>query len=472
MPASASGSLRSSRVPDGEEIFSWVRDLASFGARGTQALDDTRSVDYLCSRFREFGLTEVQVQETDSFNWKASRSELTVGGESFPHAPVMFSFDTGGNGPFTTGPHGLNAPVADVGDGQDSDFANADVDGKIVLFDLRFVLPRSALLAAGEFLYDPRITTDPADLNTANPYLSTYEGVLERAIAGGAAGFIAVLADYFDSHDIRTEYLPGITIPGAWVTKAVGARLRAATAQNDTATLRLEGERVATPARTVIGYLEGVDSTDTIMVQSHHDSAWDGGVEDASGTAEVLALASHFSRVPQARRPKTLMFVLMDSHWTGYTAHQKFVETFVTAPGLSRRIVANVTLEHIAKQAEIGPDGQLQVYDRPEYRGIFENVSPALAAAIDNAVKVHDLERTIRLSADELVPIIGELPTDADFIFGAGIPTISLISGPLYLYDKADTIDMVYKPDLGPVARAFVDIVNCLAATPSNRIGS
>ncbi|MFC9490791.1 M28 family peptidase, partial [Streptomyces hydrogenans] len=344
--------------------------------------------------------------------------------------------------------------------------------GKIVLFNLRFTLARSVLLELGEFVYDPQETLDPADLATANPYLSNYATVVERAMEKGAAGFVVVLADYFDSHDIRTEFTPDVTIPGLWVTKGAGAHIR--TLLHDGAAparMRLEGERIATPARTVIGYLPGL-STDTIMVQSHHDSAWDGGVEDASGTAEVLALAYHFGRVPQADRPKTLMFVLMDSHWTGYQAHEKFVETFIAASGLPHRIVANVTVEHIAKQAEIGPAGELQIFDRPEYRGIFENVSPSLKAVIDNAVAAHDLQRTVRLSADTLVPMIGELPTDADLVYEAGVPTVSLISGPLYLYDKADTLDKVHKPDLEPVARAFVDIINHIAVTPSEHIGS
>ncbi|MEU2234084.1 hypothetical protein [Streptomyces vietnamensis] len=467
-------------IPDGNQIFSWIRDLTAFSGRGTQTLDDRRSVDYLLAKFAGFGLTDIQVQEADSLHWHATRSELSVGGTPIPHSPVAFSFDSGdgpfaavkGNGRFSTGPDGITAPIVDVGEGQEDDFAEANVDGKIVLFNLRFVLPRRALLDAGKFVYDPHGTVNPSDLDTANPYLSNFEDVVERAIKQGAAGFVAVLADYFESHDIRTEYKPDVTIPGLWITKSAGAQIRTLSAQGvSAATLRLEGERVSTPARTVIGFLPGL-SSDTIMIQSHHDSAWQGGVEDASGTAEVLALAHHYCQVPQEQRPKTLMFVLMDSHWTGYQAHQKFVETFITAPGLPRRIVANVTLEHIAKQAEVGPGGSLQVFDRPEYRGIFENVSPTLKDAIDNAVTAHGLERTVRLDADELVPLMGELPTDAEFVFEAGVPTISLISGPLYLYDKADTLDKVHKPDLAPIACAFIDIVNHLAATPSDRIGN
>ncbi|MEU6459748.1 M28 family peptidase [Streptomyces sp. NPDC047065] len=467
------GARQAATMPTNEMIFSWIRDLTAYSGRGTQTIDDHRSADYLSAKLRDFGLVDVQVQEAESFHWHATRSELTIGDASIAHSPVVFSFDVnGGNGSFSTGPSGLTAPVVDVGDGQEGDFARVDATGAIVLFNLRFTLPRSVLLAAGDFLYDPHGSVDAAELDTPNPYLSNFDEVLQRVIAAGAVGFIGVLADYFESHDIRPEYTPDITIPGLWVTKSAGARIRGLLASGDsTATLHLEGERKPTPARTVIGYLPGL-SDETIMVQSHHDSAWDGGVEDASGTAEVLALAAHFSQSAQSQRPRTLMFVLMDSHWTGYQAHDRFVETFITQPTTARRIVANVTLEHIAKQAEIGPDGQLEVFDRPEYRGVFENVSSDLKAVIERAVAAHGLERTVRLPLDKLGPLLGELPTDADSVYEAGVPVISLISGPMYLYDKADTLDKVYKQDLRPVAEAFADIIGHLAVTPADEIGA
>ncbi|MFC9489600.1 hypothetical protein ACFTZM_26375, partial [Streptomyces hydrogenans] len=96
-------------APDGETIFSWVRELAAFPSRGAQTIDDRRSVDYLCGKFRGFGLSDIQVQEAESFHWSATRTELTVAGAPIPHSPVVYSFDTG-NRPFSTGPDGIKAP--------------------------------------------------------------------------------------------------------------------------------------------------------------------------------------------------------------------------------------------------------------------------------------------------------------------------------------------------------------------------
>ncbi|PRB07476.1 hypothetical protein CQ047_13950 [Microbacterium sp. MYb72] len=54
----------------------------------------------------------------------------------------------------------------------------------------------------------------------------------------------------------------------------------------------------------------------------------------------------------------------------------------------------------------------------------------------------------------------GGIPTDASFTFVSGVPTISLISGPLYLYDDADTIERIDRAQLVPVARFFADLVD------------
>ena len=54
----------------------------------------------------------------------------------------------------------------------------------------------------------------------------------------------------------------------------------------------------------------------------------------------------------------------------------------------------------------------------------------------------------------------GGIPTDASFTFVSGVPTVSLISGPLYLYDDADTIDRIDVEQLEPVARFFADLVD------------
>ena len=67
--------------------------------------------------------------------------------------------------------------------------------------------------------------------------------------------------------------------------------------------------------------------------------------------------------------------------------------------------------------------------------------------------------------------LLGGIPTDASFAVLSGIPTISLIAGPLYMYDEADTIDKIDQSQLRPVAVFFADMLDAIEKTPGNRIG-
>ena len=63
------------------------------------------------------------------------------------------------------------------------------------------------------------------------------------------------------------------------------------------------------------------------------------------------------------------------------------------------------------------------------------------------------------------------IPTDASFVLLSGVPVVSLISGPLYLYDDADGMEMVDEEQLVPVARWFADLVDRVDRVPGGRIG-
>ena len=67
--------------------------------------------------------------------------------------------------------------------------------------------------------------------------------------------------------------------------------------------------------------------------------------------------------------------------------------------------------------------------------------------------------------------LVGGIPTDASFTLAAGVPTISLVSGPLYLYDNADTLKQVDVDQLEAVGRAFVDLIDAADQRPAGRIG-
>lgn len=469
-------------LPTTEAIFSTIEDLVAIGYRRSGTPEGYRAAAYVRCQFEAIGLQDVGYERSRTWGWQVDDHGLWVGGEAIDSFPVAHSFVVPGEpSTFSTGPDGIEAELVDIGTGGTFSTIGKDLEGKLVLFDLTFDLPNLALLAFGEFLWDPDITivSPPDTLFAANPFITNIISAVELAMEAGALGVVGVLSDYFDSKFYYNEFYRALdmTIPGVWVTRDEGARIRAMMAEADgptTARLFMEGRRDDVEARSVIGFLPG-RSQDTIQVQSHHDSTWDGATQDASGVAVLLAMAEYFAAQPAESREKTLMFTTFDTHFTGYQAHQDFIEKYVTDNRTPYKLVANVTVEHIAMQG-VNRDGALELTGLVEPRGIMQNVSLPLRLNIIDAVVRNDLRRTVVMSANR-VDMAGGLaggegiPTDASFAYVAGVPTVSLIAGPLYLYDKADTIDKVAVDELLPVSRAFVEIIEAIDATPSHRIG-
>ncbi len=142
-----------------------------------------------------------------------------------------------------------------------------------------------------------------------------------------------------------------------------------------------------------------------------------------------------------------------------------FAEKY-TAPDSPYDIVANVTVEHIGRHGVIDPDTrELTIDDQPEPRAFIHNVSLDLQERIVELVKENDLRRTVLISDQ----VIG-MPTDASSIHYEGVPTISFICGPAYLYDEVDTPDKVRVEDLAPVALTFAGLIDTIDETDRDQI--
>jgi hypothetical protein len=479
MPSSAGAAAAiPPQMPTNAEIFQTLEELVSHGPRRQGSEGGDFAVQYVADKMREYGLSDVHVESVTTSAWDAQSSGLKIGSTDTDAFPVAFSLDQGpeNTGTFSTPPGGTSGRIVDVGSGSDSSYDGKDVRGKIVMFDLKFQLPLAAMLPVTEFFWDPQLTLlNTKTLFNANPYITNYRAAAKAAIDHGAVGFVGVLSDYFDSNKYYNEFYRAtkVSIPGMWVTKRVGADIRSKLKANPAleASVSLSTTRRRVPANTVVGYLEGA-SKDSILVTSHHDSVWEGAVEDGTGTVEVLALAKYYSQLPASSRKKTLMFSTNDTHFTGYAAHNAFIRRHVVQRNPAtepHRIVANVGIEHIGKAASVGKNGELVVSNAVEPRGIFENLNPMLGLAIVNAVVRNDLRRTAILNANPLQAT--GIPTDVSGLLMAGVPTVSLISGPVYMYDEADTLDKVPVDQLRPVANTFANIIDAIDNANSETIG-
>lgn len=461
-PLAAAGQLSSN-----EEIFGWIGEICALGNRRPGTPEGKKTAEYVLEHFKSFGL-DARLDSVPTPVWTATRWGLNVNGVEFPCFYINHSSWTKEFEGFTSGP--VDAELVYVGEGRESDFKGVDVRGKIVLVDVRFgVLRQSDTTSVAYFSHDPRGTA-PADWQQPNPYSpDNFPGNLERAIKHGAVGFVGILADYYDRNTFYNElYVEAPchwTIPGLWLSRSDGAALKATLKKNapNRAVLVLEGTVTPGTAYNVVGMLPG-KTDDIIMVHSHHDAPWQSAVEDASGVAEVMALAKYFGAVPKEQREKTLMFVTFDTHFSMYQGHLDMIRR-VREQKLN--VLVDIVIEHIGKEV-VEKDGELVETGYVEPRGIFVTENPFLLALVRQAVERHNLERTVILPTYTILGV----PTDAGDFNRRGFNIISLISPPLYIYDPADTPDKVAFDQLNPTAQAFADIILSIDRAPAKRTSS
>lgn len=471
-------------MPSDATIYNWMSHVAGLGVRepGTTASHD--AARYVHDHFAASGLEKVGYEPADTLVWRASEFQLSVGGEPFPASPMLHTFHTGEPGTFSTPAGGLDAELVYVGDGSPSRFWFRDVKDKIVVAKVSF--GKRPLWLFKPFLLgiqDSQNTFD-AGYKLVDPYGGgSFPDSYYLAMEKGAAGFIGVLEDYFDSNAYHNEayrsYSEGwaMEIPGAWLSPVAGGELIKELQSRWwgwkplKANMTMSGELKTEEARGVLGYLPG-KTDDIILVQSHHDSATEGATEDASGTAVILALAEYFAQVPQSEREKTLLFATMDSHFTDYAVHRRFVERHIE-PGnpLGENILTAVTIEHIAD--EILPGQNLQPTPSgllaPRVMMVSDEV-PAMADIATDIMGEYRLDRTLA-APTSLVQYLegGGIPADSSNFLRAGLPVMAFVGAPLYLYDDIDTVDKVPADELGRVTRAFAEAIHRLDEVPADQ---
>lgn len=464
-------------MPSEDRIFGWIEGLTSIGKRVTGTPGGERAAAYVKCQFEALGLQDVHYETATSWLWQSDRSSFSVNGQTINSFPVSYSYVTPDKpSRFSTGPDGLNAEMIDIGDGGLLSYNPKNVKGKIVVFNLKFEVSTVAFLPFVDFLWDPKLTLLEPSIFAGNPYLTNLSRVVKRLQEAGAVGFVGVLSDYYDSNRYHNEYYRRnqMTIPGVWVTRADGELIRQNMRRQGRGAshgnLVMEGSRTEVEARAVVGVLPG-RTHDTILMTSHHDSVSAGAVEDASGVGALLAQLQIAASKPEAEREKTMLFATMDSHFSGYQVHQAFADKYITRRATPYKLVAGITLEHIARQGVINKEGKLEVRDQVELMGIMNNFSRGVRRELHKSIVKNDLRRSATLKAGLLCDTYG-LPTDASFTCVAGLPTASLIAAPIYLYDEDDTLDKVARDQLVPVTKVFADLVDVLDRTPADQIGN
>ncbi|RJQ09465.1 MAG: M28 family peptidase [Bacillota bacterium] len=446
------------RLPSTEEVWSYIVDIYSFGPRRTGSQAALATADYLASRLTGFGFADVRVETVDFDYWEASRWRVSVDDGSGSGPRDLECFYVPYSGP--TAPEGVTAELVYVGTGRSEDWAGTDVAGKVVLVDLPPVeVAWDQLKIFGYLAYDKTGRTKgwsrPYPIGWMIHYLSVYPA-LEEA---GVAGIIGVLRGYPDMGPL-SYYAPYDgelrSVPSLYIREREGQRLVEALQGGAGVTASVVLEAAVAPgagrAPVVYGVLPGRSETN-LIIHSHYDSPWASGVEDSSGVGVVLALARYYAAVPAEARDRTLVFLFTGSHMVGAPTNPWFIESH--REDIMARNLYDIAIEHVADDFPYDDEGLTA-------RGAFVTENPVVASIFARTVTTRGLDRTLIFPTGTPLGV----PTDAGPFQRAGYRVVSLISGPVYLFDAADTLDRVARDELGPMAAAYVDFIERLGQVP------
>ncbi|HXI32281.1 MAG TPA: M28 family metallopeptidase, partial [Vicinamibacterales bacterium] len=329
--------FRPELLPSQKAVWDHQVWMAKLGPKYTGNKAHTTFVEFLATEFKAAGCEIVR----DSYRlprWEARRWEITVepaSGAPFK-APVTSYFPYSGQ----TGPTGVAAPF--VFAGTSPNFSLESLRGKIALIDF------ATATREWSRLYKPW-GVHPAGETFPAAYRPARGGVndLTQFHKAGAVAVVLAWTDISDANaaDQYTPFSrPPQGIPGLYVGRETGARLKALAAAGATATVVLEADVFPdTPTDTIIATLPGASADEIVIVNTHTDGP---NATEENGALGILALAQYFAKIPKSQRRRTLVFPLTSGHFASpwVPSIRGVIEKH---PDLVARAAAVVTVEHL-----------------------------------------------------------------------------------------------------------------------------
>jgi len=432
--------------------------------------------DFLIDKCKELGLESVKKEPVDVIDWSAKNWKLTIRTSNEElEVPSFYMLNSG-----FTAKDGITAPLVYVETGTEKDFKHKDVRDKIVVADIECPsLPLGKLIKLAKLFYlsDPTHSIDATTELILTFVLANLppqalggkrreDSVYWRAHDRGALGLVLILRDYPSNINSHWGPYDGVMkpIPALFVGKYDGMKvreiLRDGVAQ---ATLLLEGSKEPSVAHNIWGILPG-NSEETIMISTHHDSAFKGASEDGTGVAMVLAQLRAWSKVPREQRPRTLLFCITAGHLYGGIGAESFAEKYKDT--LLKNVLVDVNLEHLcAREVEEDPKSHdFRLTNNLSIGALFITRNEHLVAPVIKACRDYDIERMMLIPDNFFAtPPIGEA---GHFAMKADLNVIHWIRSPYYLLTAEDTLDKIDMGKLHSTAQCVSDLIRTLMHIP------
>ena len=409
--------FRPDLLPSQQAVWDQQVWMAKLGPKYTGNKAHTTFVDFLAAEFKAAGCEIVR----DTYRlprWDARRWEIAVtpaSGQAFK-APVTSYFPYSGQ----TSAAGVTGELAFAG--SSPTFALTNLQGRVALIDFATATREWARL------YKPW-GIHPADESFPAAYRPARGGVndLTQFQKAGAVAVILAWTDISDANaaDQYTPFSrPPQGIPGLYVGRETGARLKTLAAAGAKVTVVLEADAVPdAPTDTIIATLPGASADEIVIVNTHTDGP---NATEENGAIGILALAKYFAGIAKNQRRRTLVFPLTTGHFASpwVPSIRGVIEKH---PDLVSRAVAAVTVEHLGcrewiddatRRYQASGKNEWSIAITPD-RKMGESLVAALDGSRDRAAVVN--------------PINGGWLGEGSSLSRAGIPTIGYIPQPNYL---------------------------------------
>jgi hypothetical protein len=255
---------------------------------GTEA--DTENAQWVMDKLKSFGVSDVHEQYFDlPLQWMPQSWSVAAdsGGKNLVLDTAQPTYGTQ-----ATPASGLDLEAVFVGSGSEAELnLGRDVKGKAA------------------FIMSPDLLSRHAGASS---------GAIKRVENRGAAAIFVIVA--IPDSNYRTQFYPvGTKVPSFSLGYQDGLAIRdmiGAAANGPAPHVKIKLDVSMMPnlkSGTVWGTLPGT-TDEKVFVLAHRDGWFEGANDNAAGVATMLGIAEYFSKIPQAKRRRTIVFVGTTGH--------------------------------------------------------------------------------------------------------------------------------------------------------------
>jgi hypothetical protein len=434
------------------ELSGHIEKIVSFGMRNPGTEGDIKTRDYILDTFAGYNL---DVREPDTFDikmyhpssWSFSLSDSSGRDRDIPAFYMPFTAATESNG--------LTAPLVYVEDMKKLE--EMDIKGRIAVYDMRFKPKPIKTYGKLLFMHDPDITIDSAQkvLGRVTEYETKMYEALKKKGAVGMVGLLSGLQWDTDRFYPQMSFGLEKSIPGVWIKPSLCDDVRAiAQKEGSTGTLKMDSSISTGTTANIYAVLPG-QIDEYYLVLGHHDTYFNGAVQDASGISVILGLAKHFASTDKPLK-RGIVFLSV-AHTNGRKGEKDFVKNHLN--GILSKTALVVAIEHIGKELDPRPDLTFAVSDLPSFRMFFTALNDKVNGMVKSSILKHDYRRSVIVPQWLVEKITGKSRGISAEFHEVGLPVINFMSNPPYMFYPEDTMEVVATDQLVPTANVIASIL-------------